>query len=43
MFTAFNRLGIEYYRIDTSLPLGAQKPVRAILHKLMFEVHLTIH
>ena len=35
MFESFSDMGIEYYRIDVSKPLGEQKPVNAILHKLM--------
>lgn len=36
MFESFGDMGIEYYRIDVSKPLEEQKPVDAILHKLMW-------
>ena len=36
MFAAFDSMNITYYRIDTTKPLGEQKPVDAILHKVMY-------
>ena len=36
MFVSFHDLGIEYYRINPELPLSEQKPVDAIIHKLMY-------
>ena len=35
MFVSFHDLGIEYYRINPELPLSEQKPVDAIIHKLI--------
>ena len=35
MFSAFDSMNINYYRIDTTKPLAEQKPVDAILHKVM--------
>ena len=36
MFAAFDSMNITYYRIDTTKPLEEQKPVDAILHKVMY-------
>lgn len=43
MFVSFHDLGIDYYRINPDLPLSEQKPVDAIIHKLMYWIkHLSI-
>ena len=36
MFDNFNSLGIDYYRINPTLPLSQQKPIQVVFHKLMF-------
>ena len=36
MFSAFDSMNIDYYRIDTTKPVSEQKPVHAVLHKVMY-------